>query len=97
MYTITQSNKGYIDDMVVAVEAAKQGGMMWEGTVSGLMFADNLVGISETPEELPKHIENALEYTRKWRVTADVTKCAVVVCNEDKVNPVTFKWMWGED
>ena len=24
-------------------------------------------------------------------------KCAVVVCNEDKVNPVNFKWMWGED
>ena len=21
----------------------------------------------------------------------------VVVCNEDEVNPVTFKWMWGED
>ena len=26
----------------------------------------------------------------------DVKKCAaVVVCNEDKVNPVTFKWKWG--
>ena len=21
----------------------------------------------------------------------------VVVCNEDKGNPVTFKWKWGED
>ena len=28
----------------------------------------------------------------------DVKKCAaVVVCNEDKVNPVTFKWKWAED
>ena len=24
-------------------------------------------------------------------------RCEVVVCNEDKVNPVTFKWNWGED
>ena len=35
-------------------------------------------------------MEQALEYTRKWRVTAKVKKCAVVVCNEDKVNPATF-------
>ena len=38
-----------------------------------------------------------IQYTRKWRVTANVQKCAVVVCNKDKVNPVTFKWKWGED
>ena len=43
-------------------------------------------------------IETALEYTRKWRVTANVKKCAVVVqYDKDKVNPVTFKWKWGED
>ena len=27
----------------------------------------------------------------------NVKKCAVVVCNEDKVNPVTFTWKWGEN
>ena len=30
-------------------------------------------------------------------MTANVKKCAVVVCNEDKVNPVKFNWKWGED
>ena len=39
----------------------------------------------------------ALEYARKWRATANVRKCAVVVCNEDKVNSTSFKWKWGED
>ena len=33
----------------------------------------------ETPEGLQKQIEEALEYTRKWRVTANVKECAVVV------------------
>ena len=47
--------------------------------VSGLMFADDFVGISDTPEGLQKQIEKALEYTRKWRVTANVSKCAVLV------------------
>ena len=46
---------------------------------------------------MQKQEEKALEYTRKWRVTANVKKCAVIVCNEDKVNPVPFKWKWGED
>ena len=66
---------------------------MWEDTVSRLMFADDFVGISETPEGLQKtQKENVLEYTRKWRVTAKVKKC-----NEEKVNPVTLKRKWGED
>ena len=61
------------------------------------MFVDDFVGISERPEGSQKQIVKALEYTRKWRVAANVKTCAVVVCNEDKVNPVTFKCKWGED
>ena len=38
--------------MIVAVEAAKQGVTVGEGEVSGLMFADDFVGISEIPEGL---------------------------------------------
>ena len=44
--------------MVVAVQAAKQGVTMGQDTVSGLMFAIDFVGISETPEELQKHIKH---------------------------------------
>ena len=62
------------------------------------MFADDCVGIEETPEGLQKQMEKALEYTRKWRVTANVNnKSAVLVCNEDKKNAVEFKWKWGEE
>ena len=57
---------------------------MEEDTVSGLMFADDFVGISETPEGLQKRIEKSLDYTTKWRVTANVKKCVVVVCNENR-------------
>ena len=90
MYIITQS----INDMIVAVEAAQQGVTMGEDTVSGLMFANDFVGIPEAPEGLQKQVEKALKYTRKWRVIANVTKCAVVVCNEDRVNPVISNRSW---
>ena len=33
---------------------------------------------------------------RKWRVTVNVKKHAVVVCHEDKVNTVNFSWKWRE-
>ena len=33
--------KAYVNDMIVAIEAAKQGVTMGEDTVSGLMFADD--------------------------------------------------------
>ena len=62
--------KVHTNDMIVAVEAAKQGATVGEETVSGLMFMDDFVGISETPEGLQKQIEKAIEYARKWRVTA---------------------------
>ena len=66
--------------------------------MSGLMFADDLMGISETPKEgLQKQTEKALEHSRKWGVTANVKKCAVVVCNDDMVNPIHVSWKWGGD
>lgn len=63
----------------------------------GLIIADDFVGISETPDGLQKQIDVALGYTRKCRLSANVGKCAVVVCDEDEENPVEFRWKWGEE
>ena len=82
--------------MMVAVEATKQGVTVGEDAVSGL-FADDFVGISKALEGSQKQLEKAPEHTRKWRVTANAKKCAVVVCIEDKVNSVTFKRKWRKD
>ena len=60
-----------IDDVIEVVEEAKQGVTVGEDTVSALTFADNFVGISETPEGLQKRIGKALKFTRKLRVTAN--------------------------
>ena len=64
--------KVYINDMTVAVEAAKRGVTMGEDTGSGLLFADDFVGMSETQEGYQKQIEKALEYATKCRPTANV-------------------------
>ena len=52
--------KVFINDMIRAVDPAKQGVKVGEDTVSGLMFADDFVGIAETPEGLQKQIRKAI-------------------------------------
>ena len=75
--------------IIRVVEAAKQGVNVGEDmVVSGLMFAHDFVGIAETPDGLQKQIEKALEYTRNWRVAANVNKSVILVCDEDNKNPV---------
>jgi len=83
--------------MIRAVEATKQGIKVGEDMVSGLIIADDFVGIAETPNGMQKQTEKAPEYTRNWRITANVNESAVLVCNEDNKNPVEFKWKWEED
>ncbi|CAB1104848.1 unnamed protein product [Ectocarpus sp. CCAP 1310/34] len=60
-----------------------------------MLFADDFVGMSDTPEGLQLQIDAAKKFTDKWRLSANVQKSAVMVCNEDKEEPVGHRWKWG--
>ena len=85
----------FINDMLKVVEAVGEGVEVGDHSVSGLLFADDFVGMADTPEGLQKQIDAALKFTRKWRLSANVKKCAVMICNE--VEPIDFKWKWGDE
>ena len=51
--------KVYVSDMAVAVEAAKQVVTVGADAMSGLMFEDDFVGMSEAPEGLKRQIAKA--------------------------------------
>ena len=53
------------NDLTIAVAAAKQKVTVGEDTVSGLMFADDFVGNSETPEGLQKQKRRRYNSPRK--------------------------------
>ena len=55
----------FINDLTLAIESAQQGVKVGDDMASGLMFADDFVGISGTVEGLQEQIEKALDYTRK--------------------------------
>ena len=92
MYVITNFVPDFMNDMILEKRISTVRSQSGDDVVSGLMFADNFVGILGTAEGLQEQIEKAQEYTRKWRVTANVNRCAILVCNEDEKKPVEFKW-----
>ncbi|CAB1097434.1 unnamed protein product [Ectocarpus sp. CCAP 1310/34] len=84
----------FINDLLEVVEAVRKGVKVGdtETSVSGMLFADDFVGMSDTPEGLQLQIDAAKKFTDKWRLSADVEKSAVMVCNENKEEPVEHRW-----
>ncbi|CAB1108810.1 unnamed protein product [Ectocarpus sp. CCAP 1310/34] len=87
----------FINDLLEVVEAVRKGVNVGdtETSVSRMLFADDVVGMSDTPEGLQLQIDAAKKFTDKWRLSANVQECAVMVCNENKEEPVEHRWKWG--
>lgn len=87
----------FINDLLEVVEAVRKGVKVGdtETTVSGILFTDDFVGVSDTPEGLQLQIDAAKKFTDKLRLSANVKKSAVMVCNEDREEPVEYRWKWG--
>ncbi|CAB1106679.1 unnamed protein product [Ectocarpus sp. CCAP 1310/34] len=59
----------FINDLLEVVEAVRKGVKVGgtETSVSGMLFADDFVGMSDTPEGLQLQIDAAKKFTDKWR------------------------------
>ena len=81
--------------MIVAVEeAGSHGGGRYGIGIDVLLVISwgiqNTQRIAETTREGTR-----VQYARKRRKTANVKKCAVVVCNQEKGNPVNLEMEMG--
>ena len=63
--------------------------------MSGLLFADDFVGIAETGSALQSLVDIVYKYSKRWRFEANVKKCAVVIFS--KLGKVSGKWVWGDE
>ena len=81
-----------INDLLKIVEAVGQGVEVGETSVSGMLFADDFVGMSDAPEGLQMQIDAAKAYTDTWRLSANVKKSAVMVCDGNREEPVGHRW-----
>ncbi|CAB1115185.1 unnamed protein product [Ectocarpus sp. CCAP 1310/34] len=87
----------FINDLLEVVDAVRKGVRVGDTatSVSGMLFADDFVGMSDTPEGLQLQIDAAKKYTDKWSLSANVTTSAIMVCNGNKEEPVEHRWKWG--
>ena len=84
----------FINDLLIEVEKAGLGVQLNNGkSIGGLLFADDFVGMSDSSENLPKLIDVVHKFCNRWRLKANVSKCAVVVISYSKV---PGSWIWGE-
>ena len=84
----------FINDLLVEVQEAGLGLQLNSGSsIGGLLFADDFVGITDSKEKLQKLIDVVHKYCNRWRLRANVCKCAVMVFSR---NSVGGSWMWGE-
>ncbi|CAB1098534.1 unnamed protein product [Ectocarpus sp. CCAP 1310/34] len=52
-----------------------------------MLFGYGFVGVSDTPEGLQMQTDAAKEFSDKWRLSANVKKSVVMVCNENREEP----------
>ena len=70
----------YINGLLCEIEKCPELGVKFsENTMSGLLFADDFVGLAETGSALQKLIDIVHNYSKRWRFEANVKKCAVVI------------------
>ena len=72
------------------VEEAGVGVQLWnDRSMTGMLFADDIVGVSDSMENL----DVVHNYCNRWRLKAIVSKSAVMVFTR---NQEEGEWMWGE-
>ena len=85
----------FINDLLKEVEETELGVHLSNGKrMSGLLFADDFVGVSESKENLQKLIDIVYKFCNRWRMRANVSKSAVMVFSR---NIVKGDWMWGKN
>ncbi|CAB1115356.1 unnamed protein product [Ectocarpus sp. CCAP 1310/34] len=69
----------FINDLLEVVEAVRKGVKVGdtETSVSGMLFMDDFVGMSDTPEELQLQLDTTTKFTDKWRLSANVKKMEI--------------------
>jgi hypothetical protein len=83
----------FINGIVEKVKEDGGGGELGELRVTVLLFADDMVLLAESEEELEKMVGKVKEYCEEWRLQVNVSKTKVMVVSKDgeKVASVRYR------
>lgn len=66
--------------------------------VSGILFADDGIGMSNTPELLQKQIDAAIRFAQQMeKLSVNEKNRDAVTIDDGELEPVEFTWKWGDE
>jgi len=59
-----------------------------EGLLSGLLFADDLVGLASSLKDMKEHAQHVDEWCRTWDMKVGIKKCGIMCMGDKKIQTV---------
>ena len=85
----------YINGLLDEIKKVPQLGVkFFDSKMSGLLFADNFLGLAETGPALQNMIDVVHNYSKRWRFEANIKKSAVVIFFKSAA--LSSGWVWGQ-
>jgi len=86
----------FIDELVKELRATNLGVQLGDKLLQALLFADDVVIMANSPEDLQQLIDVVERYLRKWRLQENLKKSQVMVVAAARVtSPQKHEWHFG--
>jgi hypothetical protein len=82
----------FIDELSKELQAAGVGVEVGERLVHSLLYADDVVLMAESPEDLQVLIDVVDSFCRKWRMDINLKKSEAMVANENPAGAPDYAW-----
>ena len=82
----------FINELAEKIKNLGKGIKMGRSKVCILLFADDIVIIAESKEELQMMMNATFELSRKWRFNFNFDKCAVMIFEDSKVSETPYQY-----
>jgi Reverse transcriptase (RNA-dependent DNA polymerase) len=84
----------FVNDLLVELDESGFGVEVGEKTIHSLMFADDFIGLEQSPERLANMMQVIERWCNRWGLEANVAKCAIVVFSGQEGDK-DYGWTWG--
>jgi len=87
----------YINDLVHELKELNKGISIDETNITCLLYADDLVMVAETPEDLQCQLNVLNNWYQKWRMLVNIEKSKVVHFRNRQKSRTNFVFMYGNE
>jgi hypothetical protein len=88
--------KIYVNDLAVEINKLNAGIKFMNESVSLLMFADDIVLLAPSPDELQRLLDKVNDWCRKWRLSLNDTKTQIVHYRHHSKDRSSYNFKCGE-